>query len=280
MSTTIPGPANLPNTPSRSSSRRFGRHAAVGLPGQTSRAPCYRKAREAVQKPNPLRRRSARSRPPQRDAKTDRQQGRGERAFPVPVADRESYVRLEERELGWTKTVGQTLIRNWAERARAQTRNRKMFRRELGATDGRAVPMADGNGRSGTTGQLGTYERLLEEVLDILGQRERQASLASLSRGTIEIYWQIGERIAFHEGCLKNRSRFYCHVVRRLAAHLTAEFGDGYSESSLRAMRQFYDNTRYALSPDSLSWSQFLALCRSESEHTRCRPSAPPSAAC
>ena len=140
--------------------------------------------------------------------------------------------------------------------------------------------MATGNGRPGTAGQSGTYERLLEEVLDILGQRNCRDGLASLSRGTIETYWQIGERIAFHEGGLKNRSRFYSRVIRPLAIQLTAEFGTGYSGPNLRAMRQFYENTRYALSPGNLPWSQFLSLCRSESEPPGRSPSAPPSAAC
>jgi hypothetical protein len=92
-------------------------------------------------------------------------------------------------------------------------------------------------------------------------------SLARLSQEMIETYWKIGERIAFHEEDATNKSRFNHEVFQRLAEDLTEEFGQGFSEVNLRAMRRFYQNTRYALSANRLPWGQYLRLCRYEAGH-------------
>jgi hypothetical protein len=83
----------------------------------------------------------------------------------------------------------------------------------------------------------------------------------------IETYWKIGERIASHEEEATNKSRFNHEMFQRLAQDLTKEFGQGFSEVNLRAMRRFYQNTKYALSANRLPWGQYLRLCRYEAGH-------------
>jgi hypothetical protein len=108
------------------------------------------------------------------------------------------------------------------------------------------------------------YHALLDEVRTVL-LRRNGGTLERLSQEMIETYWKIGERVAYHEDQATNKSRFNSDIFQRLAKDLTREFGQGFSEVNLRAMRRFYQNTRFALSKNRLPWAQYLRFCRAES---------------
>jgi len=123
------------------------------------------------------------------------------------------------------------------------------------------------------------YQGLLDEVRSVLVDRTG-GGLAKLSQEMIETYWRIGERIAYHEEEASNKSRFNHEVFQRLAEDLTKEFGQGFSEVNLRAMRRFYQNAKYALSTNRLPWAQYLRHCRYEAGHdTGETPAVEPSLA-
>lgn len=123
-----------------------------------------------------------------------------------------------------------------------------------------------------SSGRTTKYQTILEEIRKVLLERTG-GTLEKLSQEMIETYWKIGERIAHHESQATNKSRFNSDVYPRLASDLTREFGQGFSEVNLRAMRRFYQNTRYALSKNRLPWAQYLRFCRSEAGHdTDVRP--------
>jgi hypothetical protein len=110
------------------------------------------------------------------------------------------------------------------------------------------------------------YHGLLEDVRQVLVERSG-GGLAKLSQEMIETYWKIGERLSTHEDEATNKSRFNSEVFSRLAKDLSKEYGQGFSEVNLRAMRRFYQNTRYALSANRLTWAQYLRFCRKEAGH-------------
>lgn len=118
-----------------------------------------------------------------------------------------------------------------------------------------------------TSGRSTKYQGILEEIQLVLRDRTG-GGLAKLSQEMIETYWKIGERISYHEDFASNKSRFNHEIFQRLAGDLSKEFGQGFSEVNLRAMRRFYQNTKYALSTNHLPWAQYLRFCRHEAGHT------------
>lgn len=75
-------------------------------------------------------------------------------------------------------------------------------------------------------------------------------------------YWEIGEQI--YKACGENdRSEYGKNLLKYLSDKLTAEFGKGFTERNLRAMRQFYSCflNRHTLCAE-LSWSHYRILMK------------------
>ena len=70
-------------------------------------------------------------------------------------------------------------------------------------------------------------------------------------------YWQIGKMIVEKQGG-ESRASYGDGLIKELSAQLTADYGSGYNERSLRNMRQFYlvFPIRSAVSAE-LSWSHY-----------------------
>lgn len=79
-------------------------------------------------------------------------------------------------------------------------------------------------------------------------------------RGLVEAYWEIGKHIVDATG---ERATCDSGFMRLLSERLTAEFGKGFTERNLRAMRQFYEAfpNRHTLCAD-ISWSHYRLLIR------------------
>lgn len=86
----------------------------------------------------------------------------------------------------------------------------------------------------------------------------------------LHAYWEIGERIVVEEQGGKARAEYGKSVLKELSAQLTKEFGQGFDETNLRKMRQFYcsypirDTLRL-----ELTWSHYRSLMRVENEKAR-----------
>jgi len=92
---------------------------------------------------------------------------------------------------------------------------------------------------------------------------------AAVNFAMVEAYWEIGEQI--HLACGGNdRAGYGRRLLEYISAHLTAEFGRGFSIRNLRNMRQFYQSypIRQTLSAE-LSWSHYQALMRVANEERR-----------
>jgi hypothetical protein len=78
----------------------------------------------------------------------------------------------------------------------------------------------------------------------------------------VEAYWDIGRQIM--EAQNNNpRAEYGAGLIKYLAERLTAEFGKGFDESSLRRMRQFFQMfpIRAALRHE-LSWTHYRLLMK------------------
>jgi len=57
----------------------------------------------------------------------------------------------------------------------------------------------------------------------------------------VQAYWNIGKIIVEEEQNGKDKAKYGSYLIKELSEKLTTEFGKGFSEQSLRNMRQFYN---------------------------------------
>ncbi len=57
----------------------------------------------------------------------------------------------------------------------------------------------------------------------------------------VQAYWNIGKIIVEEEQKGKDRAKYGSYLIKELSKKLTTDFGKGFSEQSLRNMRQFYN---------------------------------------
>ena len=92
---------------------------------------------------------------------------------------------------------------------------------------------------------------------------------AAINFAMVEAYWDIGKQIS--EAQNNNpRAEYGVQLLKYLAENLTADFGKGFDESSLRRMRQFYRTFPIrATLWHELSWSHYRLLIRIEDDTRR-----------
>ena len=85
---------------------------------------------------------------------------------------------------------------------------------------------------------------------------------AAVNFAMVEAYWDIGKRI---EESIGERAEYGKGLLRYLAQRLTGEFGKGFTERNLRAMRQFFTmfRIRHTLCAE-LGWSHYRLLMKIE----------------
>jgi len=90
---------------------------------------------------------------------------------------------------------------------------------------------------------------------------------AAVNSAMIDAYWEIGKRI---EESIGGRAEYGKGLLGYLAQRLTEEFGKGYTERNLRAMRQFFTMfpIRHTLCAE-LSWSHYRLLMKIEDKTRR-----------
>lgn len=110
------------------------------------------------------------------------------------------------------------------------------------------------------------YEALLSDVRGIIAGARQQA-VAAVNSAMVEAYWRIGERIVLAEQKGAERAGYGEQLLVRLGSALAHEFGRGFSERSLRNMRQFYQayQIRSELRTE-LSWTHYRTLMRLPAE--------------
>ena len=86
----------------------------------------------------------------------------------------------------------------------------------------------------------------------------------------VEAYWNIGKQIVQEEQKGEDRAKYGSYLIKELSKQLSDEFGKGYSQQSLRNMRQFYNSfpIRSTLWSE-LSWSHYKLIIRLKDEGAR-----------
>jgi DUF1016 N-terminal domain len=79
----------------------------------------------------------------------------------------------------------------------------------------------------------------LSRVREILAEARHRA-LQSVNAAIVAAYWHVGREIVEEEQRGQSRAGYGERLIRDLSAHLTTEFGKGFSEVNLRLIRRFY----------------------------------------
>ena len=95
----------------------------------------------------------------------------------------------------------------------------------------------------------------------------RTKAYVAINSAMVNAYWDIGKQI---DDKIGERAEYGKGLLQYLAKELTHEFGKGFTERNLRAMRQFYVAfpIRHTLCAE-LSWSHYRLLMKIENESRR-----------
>lgn len=127
---------------------------------------------------------------------------------------------------------------------------------------------------------------LFYRVAELIEQARRHV-VTAINLAEVYTKYQIGQYIVEYEQQGKSRADYGKQVLKDLSARLTERFGNGWSYSNLRQIRQFYlvysdltngvcqiENDKQCLSNQAtsvftLSWSHYLILMRIENPDAR-----------
>lgn len=122
------------------------------------------------------------------------------------------------------------------------------------------------------------FGSLIAEVRGLI-QAARHAAATAVNTLQVLTNFEIGRRIVEHEQQGAARAAYGKELLKELSAHLTEEFGKGFSTTNLKLMRQFFVENRDRIgqkvsdqfapsgklsrklsNPFSLSWSHYVLL--------------------
>lgn len=112
-------------------------------------------------------------------------------------------------------------------------------------------------------------EELLHNVRHIL-QEARAKVIHHVNSTLVRAYWQVGKYIVEYEQQGTDRAGYGKAVINTLSRRLVAEFGNGFTATNLRYMRQFYQcYPKYHTLCDKLSWSHCRTLLKVSGDAAR-----------
>lgn len=116
-----------------------------------------------------------------------------------------------------------------------------------------------------TTGENNLYE----SVREIL-QEARQNIARTVNSTLVKAYWQVGRHIVEYEQGGAERAKYGNAVIKNLSDKLVTEFGNGFTVTNLKLMRQFYVAfpNGHALR-DELSWTHYRSLLKVQNNDVR-----------
>ncbi|MDA8214324.1 MAG: DUF1016 N-terminal domain-containing protein [Nitrospiraceae bacterium] len=84
-----------------------------------------------------------------------------------------------------------------------------------------------------------TYSTLITDLSSLIEQG-RKTAVRYINTALVATYWLMGKRIVEYEQKGKERAEYGEALLWRLSEDLTKQFGKGWGEAHLRAVRQFY----------------------------------------
>lgn len=117
--------------------------------------------------------------------------------------------------------------------------------------------------------KLTISSQLYKNIKAILTEARGRA-IGAVNFIMVEAYWQVGKRIVEEEQKGKKKADYGTFLISDISRRLTHDLGPGFSEQSLRNMRQFYSlfPIRSALRSE-LSWTHYKILIRVENIEAR-----------
>ena len=112
-------------------------------------------------------------------------------------------------------------------------------------------------------------DKLYTSVRKVIEQTRGFVSIAA-NTALVRQNWEIGRLIVENEQGGKRKAEYGKAQIEGLAARLTIEFGDGYTATNLKYMRQFY--LAFPIGHtlcDELSWSTDLVAKKDSAEIPR-----------
>lgn len=105
----------------------------------------------------------------------------------------------------------------------------------------------------------------IKEILETA----RKKAYAAINFAMVEAYWEIGKSIVEMQGG-NDTSDYGKQLIKELSKKLTIDYGNGFDESNLRRMRQFYlcFKKRGAVRHE-LSWTHYRLIMKVENEKAR-----------
>jgi len=101
-----------------------------------------------------------------------------------------------------------------------------------------------------------TYPQLIGRISDILSYARSQA-VRQVNQLLVKTYWEIGKEIVEYAQKGKKKAGYGEKTLESLSRDLTLKFGEGFTQSALRRMRQFYlAYPNCATLSHELGWSQ------------------------
>lgn len=126
--------------------------------------------------------------------------------------------------------------------------------------------------------------KYIDDIKDILSAAKQQV-YSAVNSAMVQAYWLIGKRIVEEEQNGKERAEYGSFLIKNLSTELTQAFGKGFSERTIREIRQFYltfpdvnirhspsaelENTKDIYLFTKLSWTHIRQLLRVTSQEAR-----------
>lgn len=114
---------------------------------------------------------------------------------------------------------------------------------------------------SGDSKGLFLPDGFYEGIASVL-EEARSKAYRAVNTAMVHAYWEIGRRIVEEQGG-DERAAYGKALIRGLSKRLTADYGQGFTTTNLKYMRQFY--LAFPIGHtlcDQLSWSHYRALSR------------------
>lgn len=112
------------------------------------------------------------------------------------------------------------------------------------------------------------YQTLLNQI-DAIYARAQQETTRAVNVILTQAYWQIGKHIVLVEQKNKLRAQYGAALLKRLSKDLTEKYGEGFSETNLGYMRQFYVAYPISQAPGELDWTRYQLLSTIQDEKQR-----------
>jgi predicted nuclease of restriction endonuclease-like (RecB) superfamily len=114
---------------------------------------------------------------------------------------------------------------------------------------------------------IGEFDSKIYDGIRAVLAEARTKVFNTANSAMVTAYWEIGQQI---NNAIGDRAEYGKQLLQFLSERLMAEFGKGFTERNLRAMRQFYETfpIRHALRAE-LTWTHYRLLMRVEEPSRR-----------